>query len=166
VNDRALATQLLSGEPGKVVLVGKPTFRLQANIDNLLADEAYSAPAPQITQHDSMNQFIDVDGCVSHKCALCLYLPSDTDDPEKLLGAACRISPGLVLVEHTNTGAGLKLFGDERFFAYGFRRLGQVPEVSGLQRQWYAYSLRDYKQSPEWLNARFWAHPERFDLHD
>lgn len=166
MNDHALAAQLLSGEPGNVVLVGKPIFRLKANVEDLIADEAYSAPAPQITQHDSINQFIDSDGCGSHRRALGLYLPSDINEPEKLLGAACRLSPGLVLVEHTNTRAGLKLLGDEQFFAHGFRRLGLVTEVSGWQRQWYGYSLRDYKQSPEWLNARFWAHPERFDLRD
>ena len=28
----------------------------------------------------------------------------------------------------------------------------------------YEYRLRDYKQPPDWLNARFWANPARFDL--
>ncbi|GGM07337.1 DUF6231 family protein [Pseudomonas asuensis] len=26
----------------------------------------------------------------------------------------------------------------------------------------FTYDLHDYKQVPDWLNARFWAHPERF----
>ncbi len=166
MNDHALSMQLLSGEPNKVVLVGKPIFRLKANLDDIFADGSYSAPAPRIAQYDDINQFSDADGCVSHKCALALYLPSDTNDPEKLLGLACRTSPGFVLVEHANARVGLKLLGDEQFFAYGFRRMGQPVEVSGLQQRWFAYSLRDYKQAPDWLNARFWAHPERFDLQD
>ena len=166
MNDHALSAQLLCGEPGKVVFVGKPVFRLKANIDALLADGSYSVPAPQISQYDDINQFTQADGCVSYKRALALHLSSDVDEPEKLLGVACRTSPGLVLVEHTNVGAGIKLFGDEQFFAHGFRRLGQSVEVSGLQQRWYVYSLRDYKQAPDWLNARFWAHPGRFDLQD
>jgi len=70
------------------------------------------------------------------------------------------------MVEHSNSAQLTALLGDEQFFAFGFRRIGELAEVSGLQRRWYAYSLRDYKQSPDWLNARFWAHPERFDLQD
>jgi len=166
VNDHSLATQLLCYEPSKVVLVGKPLFRLKANLDDLLANGSYSASLPQITQYDDINQFTDTDGSVSQKCAMGLYLPSDADTPEKLLGVACRTSPGLVLVEHANARAGLKLFADEQFFAYGFRRIGQTADVSGMQQQWYVYSLRDYKQAPDWLNARFWAHPERFDLQE
>jgi len=80
-----------------VVLVGEPIFRLKANVDDLLADEAYSAPPPQVAQHDSINQFIGSDSCVSRKCALGLHLPSDAHDPEKSLGIACRLwvpSPG------------------------------------------------------------------------
>jgi len=166
VNDRTLSTQLLCAQPGKVVLVGEPIFRLKATLTDLLADESCSTPAPPITQYDSINQFMDTDGCVSHKCAMGIHVPCDADEPEHLLGMACRTSPGLVLVEHTSTTSGSKLLGDEQFFAYGFRRMGQNKEVSGLQQQWYVYSLRDYKQSPDWLNARFWAHPERFDLQD
>lgn len=166
MNDHTLSTQLLSAQPAKVALVGEPVFRLTSILVDLIADGSCSAPAPKITQYDGINKVIDADGGVSHKCALALHLPSDASNPEKLLGIACRISPRLVVVEHTSTGSGLKLLGDEQFFAYGFRRLGQNTEVSGLQRRWYTYSLRDYKQSPDWLNARFWAHPERFDLQD
>ncbi len=30
-------------------------------------------------------------------------------------------------------------------------------------RFWYKYSIIDYKQAPDWLNANDWAHPERWD---
>lgn len=166
MNDHTLSTQLLGAQPSNVVLVGEPIFRLKSTLVELLADGSSSAPAPQISQFDDINKVDGADDGISHKCALALHLPSDASSPETLLGIACRTSPGLVLVEHTSTGSGLKLLGDEQFFAYGFRRLGQNTEVSGLQQRWYTYSLRDYKQSPDWLNARFWAHPERFDLQD
>jgi len=166
VNDHTLITQLLCDEPNKVVLVGEPVFRLKSTLTNLLADGSYSASAPQVLQYDSIGQFIDTGPGVLPKCALCLHLPSDAEHPERVLGVACRTSPGLVLVEHSSSSCAAALLGDEQFFAFGFRRISQASEVSGLQQQWYAYSLRDYKQSPDWLNARFWAHPERFDLQD
>ena len=30
----------------------------------------------------------------------------------------------------------------------------------------FEFRLHDYKQRPDWLNARYWAHPERFDMTD
>lgn len=30
----------------------------------------------------------------------------------------------------------------------------------------YLYSLKHYKTPPAWLNAKYWAHPERWDLDD
>jgi len=166
VDDHSLIAQLLCDEPSKVALVGKPVFRLNAMLVDRFADGSYSAPTPEVTKYDGIDQFIAAGVGVSQKCALYLHLPSDAENPEKLLGVACRTSPGLVLVEHSSSSPASALFGDELFFAFGFHRLGQASEVSGLQQQWYTYSLRDYKRSPEWLNARFWAHPERFDLQD
>jgi hypothetical protein len=29
----------------------------------------------------------------------------------------------------------------------------------------FGFDLYDYKARPDWLNARFWAHPERWDRH-
>jgi len=166
VNDRTLVTQLLSGEPAKVALVGKPVFRLNAMLVERLVDGSFPTPAPQVTQYDHIDQFIDTEAGVSPKCALCLHLSSDAENPETVLGVACRASPGLVVVEHSSSSPATALYGDEQFFAFGFRRIGQSSEVSELQQRWYVYSLRDYKRSPDWLNARFWAHPERFDLQD
>ena len=36
-----------------------------------------------------------------------------------------------------------------------FQRPGQTPNLFG-------YDIFSYKQIPDWLNARFWAHPENF----
>lgn len=44
------------------------------------------------------------------------------------------------------------------FLAMGFRIAGRSAEYAVFH-----YSLRAYKATPDWLNSRYWAHPERFD---
>lgn len=51
------------------------------------------------------------------------------------------------------------------FFALGYRQAdfkGSNQAVGPL----YFYSLREYKQVPGWLNSRYWANPERWDIND
>jgi predicted deacetylase len=47
----------------------------------------------------------------------------------------------------------------------GFRALGftlvETDAAAGVRV--YAYDLDTYKSTPDWLNARFWAHPERWE---
>lgn len=38
--------------------------------------------------------------------------------------------------------------------------------LTSVPLRWFVYRLRDYKQPPSWLNARFWANPERYELDD
>lgn len=46
--------------------------------------------------------------------------------------------------------------------AQGMRMV--TPENFGSgQPEWYEFSLRFYKPVPQWLNARNWANPERWD---
>lgn len=56
---------------------------------------------------------------------------------------------------------------DHRLFAFGFKRL-KVDDLSAdsAQVRWFEYRLSSYKSSPHWLNAQFWANPERFELDD
>ena len=90
---------------------------------------------------------------------------------DQTLGRLCRSYPDGVVVE---LPGGLAI-PDELFFAHGFQkfsRLGKslvkeslVPSLSSLgDERCFEYRLRDYKSVPGWLNARFWAHPERFHL--
>ncbi len=44
--------------------------------------------------------------------------------------------------------------------ALGLIRVGSYPDAD---RHLYRYDLHDYKTTPDWLNPRFWAHPERWD---
>lgn len=52
---------------------------------------------------------------------------------------------------------------DAAFFAFGFRKL-QMGQQESIRL--FEYCLSEYKQSPDWLNARYWANPERFSLDD
>ncbi|MGA7178721.1 MAG: DUF6231 family protein [Thiobacillaceae bacterium] len=46
------------------------------------------------------------------------------------------------------------------FLALGFERLYQSPEGTV---QLYSYDIATYKSVPDWLNAKYWAHPERWE---
>lgn len=93
-----------------------------------------------------------------------------TAELDQRLGCLCRSFPSGVVVD-VDTGAGIF---DEQFFAHGFRQLRQNPKEfayaalqDGMSSQsacGYVYRLHDYKAVPDWLNARYWAHPERFHL--
>lgn len=52
-------------------------------------------------------------------------------------------------------------WGDTDFYSLALQaneRFQRDAQVLGL----FTYDLRDYKQVPDWLNARFWANPENF----
>lgn len=42
--------------------------------------------------------------------------------------------------------------------AYGMKRCGGFPDGYAL----YRFNIYDYKDTPDWLNAKYWAHPERW----
>lgn len=42
--------------------------------------------------------------------------------------------------------------------AYGMKRCGRFEDGYAL----YRFNIYDYKDTPDWLNARYWAHPERW----
>ncbi|WP_018946300.1 DUF6231 family protein [Thioalkalivibrio sp. AKL17] len=48
------------------------------------------------------------------------------------------------------------------FLALGFRR-EPAAETATPEHAVYRTSLYDYKLTPDWLNARFWANPEMWD---
>ena len=102
-----------------------------------------------------------------------LVLDGARDGPalERRLGTACRRFPGRLLVwqrdpvaDGPNPADGPAHAGPvpvERFFAFGFRRVFVAVE-GGMRHALHEYRLADYKQPPDWLNARYWANPERF----
>lgn len=63
-------------------------------------------------------------------------------------------APRLLLVEHADA-----VLGVEAFRALGFTLSASDPAEN---LNIYNYDLDTYKSVPDWLNARFWAHPERW----
>lgn len=52
-------------------------------------------------------------------------------------------------------------WSSDEFLGLGFRRLAQARELASAY--WlYRYDIYDYKTTPDWLNSRHWAHPERW----
>ena len=124
----------------------------------------------------------DAGGEAAHTALLVLDGAVDGPELERRLGTACRRFPGRLLVWQRDpvgdgpgagdgSGAGTGEAGAtgarpvpvERFFAFGFRRAFALVE-DGVRHALHEYRLADYKQPPDWLNARYWANPERFGV--
>jgi hypothetical protein len=82
-----------------------------------------------------------------------------------LLGHAIRSFPSRVVVYCTAPVKSPQAVS-ELFYSLGFRRLlapGELLEQPD-GKWWFEYQLSQYKSAPEWLNAQYWANPERFAL--
>lgn len=177
MNDQQLAEVLLAGSPDSVLLLGKSVFRVEAALLSAIGDSPLVIEKHCLTGDPSSDDSAGVEAACE-KPALEFQSRADTKPGKRvtllglppafpaispLLGALCRHSPGLVLVEHSGSPNASDMLADEQFFAFGFRVLEKSVVPDG-QRSIYAFRLSDYKQAPDWLNARFWAHPERFEL--
>lgn len=79
------------------------------------------------------------------------------------LGALCRQYPFGVIIVQPNTTSELR----QKFFAAGFMEAVHWVDSADENRQptaVYVYRLSNYKSAPSWLNAKYWANPERYDL--
>lgn len=89
-----------------------------------------------------------------------LNLGADEITHSQQIGQAVRAFPNRLIV-YTSS----KTVPDTLFFAFGFRKLNVIESASAsTENRWYEFRLSHYKQSPDWLNAQFWANPERFKL--
>lgn len=50
----------------------------------------------------------------------------------------------------------------DELMAYGLQRIAEYPEAHGALVLFF-FDITQYKQTPDWLNSQYWAHPERFD---
>lgn len=178
MHNNAVCEVVLAENPGAVALVGESSFRLkptllsalQESSDNggqqtpILCAQSLTDLVAQLREDQTHDQ--DHGENPFRDLVLYLFLPTTVESPHNWLGAACRLAPKLVVVEHAKSQSTDNLLEDEQFFAHGFRKIKSEDDSPSPQTHWYAYSLREYKQAPDWLNARFWAHPERFGLLD
>lgn len=65
------------------------------------------------------------------------------------------VAPRLLLVAHADCA-----LDEAAFLALGFELVGR-DAAAGVRL--HAFDLDTYKPVPDWLNARFWAHPERWE---
>ena len=76
-------------------------------------------------------------------------------DLEQTLGDACRLFPHQLLVQLQRLPTD---WTPDPLFAFGFRQM-----ESDVASTVFEFRLSDYKAPPAWLNARYWANPERYE---
>ena len=47
------------------------------------------------------------------------------------------------------------------YIALGYQRLARLAHDESA----WIFAIHSYKNTPDWLNSRYWAHPENFDRH-
>ncbi|WEL54498.1 DUF6231 family protein [Pseudomonas kermanshahensis] len=148
---QALAALLERFTPQRLLLVGTRFPALDA-FAAAHPQVAIATTAPGPLPADLAGQRFDLAvllDCLEH-------LPKRTG--LELLGGIRNLNASRVAVLADLSACGWQ---DTDFFALAlsasekFRREGQVLSL-------FTYDLHDYKQVPDWLNARFWANPENF----
>jgi hypothetical protein len=67
-----------------------------------------------------------------------------------------------VVVEGPRLGDGEERWSNAEMAALGFSFLGRF-QVEGRELELYGFDIARYKHTPDWLNAKHWAHPERWN---
>ena len=147
--EAVLSTCLLSDRLGSIVLIGGQ----QIDAQWLDAEQT-----PPLLQFATLADCSDID--IAGPVVAILQLADQTQNLDEALGRAVRLFPEQLLVCLEDATP-----SDQTFFAFGFRRLNAVNSVAmSASARWFEYRLSAYKSSPDWLNARFWANPERYDV--
>ncbi len=158
------AEQLLQHSPERIVLIGPFQAMLDALKTRVQNQQSAALNESELWLFDSWQTFEsspERQKLPGTKVAACFSLDAHISGKQQdlIIGSACRAFPLHLLVEDTAKPSR----DNALFFAHGFRQLvADVP--GGANRKMFEFRLHDYKQSPDWLNARFWAHPERFNV--
>lgn len=158
---------IIEDKPSQIVLLGSPPIDVQENTSAVpvvrldhIDDWAVFARA-KTSSFPTLSNDQNYAGDSMARAVIILTVGSDSCAPfvDNVLGWALRRNPRKVLAHCSDSQT-----NDSRFYAFGFRqlRLGRQLETT-VRERWYEYRLSEYKRAPDWLNARFWANPERFD---
>lgn len=118
--------------------------------------------------HDSLR--VEGDGALAEALTACGAAPDDNGDHSRADLAVVLLEPQdnpaqtERIAWHRDIGAQctlLWLADDNHWSPARLRELGFQPLTDRL----WAFDIDDYKAVPDWLNARFWANPERWDQH-
>ena len=149
---QALAALLDRYAPQRLLVVGASSFpalaAFQAAHPQVLVAHAAPGPLPQDLGAQRFDLALVID-CLEH-------LPKRTG--LELLGGIRNLNASRIAVLADLTACDWK---ETDFFALALQsneRFQRDEQVLTL----FTYDLREYKQVPDWLNARFWANPENF----
>lgn len=137
------------------------------SLDSRFIESAGATPPPvNFADLNAAEQFSRERSGTSSEIMLVWVIDTASVELELQLGKAIRAFPYRVVVscrDRQSPSANL----DTLFFSLGFKKLTMLDVVAGEPdaELWFEYRLSQYKAPPDWLNARFWANPERFD-HD
>ena len=156
-----LVDYLLADSPARVIII--------SGQGQLLDWPQTASGAPDVITAGNLDEACneqerveDDEGVASRHCVAVLDLDGPGGDVSQLLGRAVRLFPAR-LIACTRSAE----LADSQLFAFGFRKLDVIGlSSSDTPMRWFEYRLSQYKPSPDWLNARFWANPERFDVVD
>ena len=149
---QALAALLDRYAPQRLLVIGASSFPALAAYQAAQPEALVARAAPGELPEDLAGQRFDlalIIDCLEH-------LPKRTG--LQLLGGIRNLNASRIAVLADLTACGWK---ETDFFALArqsnerFQRDEQVLTL-------FTYDLREYKQVPDWLNARFWANPENF----
>ena len=149
---QALAALLDQQTPRRLLMIGAQTFpALQAFKDAHPDTEVFHAVPGPLTAELAALRFdlaLVVD-CLEH-------IPKRAG--RELLGGIRNLNASRIAVLADLPACGWQ---DTDFYSLALQlteRFGRDEQVLTL----FTYDLREYKQVPDWLNARFWANPENF----
>ena len=149
---QALAALLDRYAPQRLLVIGASSFPALAAYQAAQPEALVARAAPGELPEDLAGQRFDlalIIDCPEH-------LPKRTG--LQLLGGIRNLNASRIAVLADLTACGWK---ETDFFALALQsneRFQRDEQVLTL----FTYDLREYKQVPDWLNARFWANPENF----
>lgn len=149
---QALAALLDRYAPQRLLLVGASEFPALEAFQAAHPDTQVAIAAPGPLSAELAGQRFDL--------ALAVDCLEHLSKPEglRLLGGIRNLNASRIAVLTDPAASG---WSDTDFYSLAlqaterFRRDEQVLKL-------YTYDLREYKQVPDWLNAKFWANPENF----
>jgi len=149
---QALAALLDRYAPPRLLLVGAADFPALAAFRQAHPDTIVAQAAPGTLPTEVAGQRFDlavVVDCLEH-------MPKRTG--QELLGGIRNLNASRIAVLVDLAASGWQ---ETDFYALALQaseRFQRDDQVLTL----FTYDLREYKQVPDWLNARFWANPENF----
>ena len=136
-----LQARLLELRPESVCVLDETARQFAGEV---LRDAPLHAPGPDMTQPCALALGIDALNALDARQAQ--HLISRT----RLYAA-----PRILLAARSDCA-----LDEAAFLALGFT-LSAIDAAAGMRIHY--YDLDTYKTVPDWLNARFWAHPERWE---